>query len=63
MPVGDGGEPLWRLLGLRASYSGQPKALQTALETEANERVIGITVYGPTLPTFGADQAQNVTRF
>jgi len=63
MPLGDNGEPLWRLLGLRASYSGNPHALQQALETEANERVIGITLYGPVVEGFGTAPDQNVTRF
>lgn len=59
MPLGDRGEPLWRLLGLPHSYSGNPRGLMQALETRANDRVVGICVYGPTLPGFGGKPAQD----
>lgn len=59
MPLGDRGEPLWRLLGLPHSYSGSPHGLMQALESQANERVVGICVYGPPQPGFGANPAQN----
>jgi len=59
MPVGDHGEPLWRLLGLPHSFSGNPRGLQQALETHGNERVQGICVYGPQQPGFGNNPNQN----
>jgi len=59
MPVGDRGEPLWRLIGLPHSYNGNPHGLMQALETQGNDRVVGICVYGPPQPGFGANPNQN----
>lgn len=53
MPVGDHGEPLWQLLGLPQSYSGNPTGLQRALETEGNHKILGTVVYGPEVAGFG----------
>jgi len=63
MPVGDHGEPLWRLLGLRSSYNGNPKGLQRALETEANDKVAGICAYGPQVQGFGQDVGRDLFTF
>ena len=60
MPVGEQGERLHQLVGL-PSYSGSPRAFQQALETTANERVFGISVYGPKDPTFLENQNQDKT--
>jgi hypothetical protein len=62
MPVGDNGEPLYQLLGLPYSYSGNPHGFQKALETQANERVIGVSVYAHQSPGFGADHNQDLFR-
>lgn len=63
MPIGEHGEPLWRVLGLRASYTANPRGLQRALEREGNERVIGITVYGPQVQNFGQNPDRDVVNF
>jgi len=63
MPLGDHGEPLWQILGLPHSYSGNPRALMNALETQANDRVVGICVYGPALPDFATDPNGNKLGF
>lgn len=53
MPVGDHGEQLWQLLGLPHSFSGSPGGLQSALETQGNQKVLGTVIYGPAVPDFG----------
>ena len=63
MPVGEGSQPLWRVVGLPSSFSGNPQGLQRALETNTNDRVFGVAVYGPTLPAFGAKPDEPVTNF
>lgn len=60
MPIGEQGERLHQLVGLR-SYSGSPRGFQQALETDANERVFGITAYGPADPAFVQNQNQDKT--
>jgi hypothetical protein len=63
MPVGDHGEPLWKLMGLPGSFSGNPPGLQRALEHDANERVFGLSLYGPAVPNFGADPQAPIFTF
>jgi len=60
MPIGEKGESLHQLVGLR-SYSGSPRAFQEALERDANERVFGIAAYGPAVPGFTENQNQDKT--
>ena len=55
MPIGEHGEPLWKLLGLPMSYSGNPGGLQQALETQGNSKVLGTAIYGPKVEGFGAN--------
>ena len=63
MPIGANGEPLWRVVGLQSSYSGNPRGLLTALEQQANERVAAICVYGPQLQGFAQNPNQNKLTF
>jgi hypothetical protein len=56
MPIGAKGEALYELIGLDHSYSGDPRGFQRALEQEGNERVFGISIYGPRLAGFGRDR-------
>lgn len=62
MPVGEGGEPLWKIIGLRHS-PGTARSLQRALETDGNDRVFGYGVYGPEIRDFGAQPDRDVTEF
>jgi hypothetical protein len=62
MPVGDAGEPLWRVIGLSGNHSAA-RSFQKALEREGNDRVFGIAVYGPELRDFGSRPDQDVTQF
>ncbi len=52
-PIGERGEPLWQVIGLRGN-DWSPHSFQRSLENDANERVFGIAVYGPKLGDFGA---------
>ncbi|MBW2736160.1 MAG: hypothetical protein JRH20_27560 [Deltaproteobacteria bacterium] len=63
MPIGEGGAPLWKVLGLHSSYTGNPRGLLRALETEGNEKVAGICAYGPKVAGFGADVNRNLFSF
>ena len=65
--IGTQGEPLWKIIGLNGSFSGAPKPFQQALEHDANDRVFGLVIYGPSLPQFieagKIDPAQEVFSF
>jgi hypothetical protein len=63
MPVGANGEPLWRVIGLPSSYNGNPRGLMRALETQANDRVAGICVYGPQVQGFPNNPNQDKFTF
>jgi hypothetical protein len=52
MPIGENGESIARIIGIPAS--GEPFSLQRSLETNSNERVFGVGVYGPEQQQFGA---------
>ena len=60
MPIGEKGESLSQLVGLR-SFSAAPRAFQEALERDANERVFGVAAYGPAVPGFTDNQNQDKT--
>lgn len=61
--IGQNGETLAQICGLPHSYNGDPRGLQRALETQANERVFGICSYGPADPSFGQNPNQNQVNF
>jgi hypothetical protein len=61
IPIGEKGETLTQLVGLNHSYSGNPQGFQHALEREANDRVFGISVYGPPVADFTASQNEDKT--
>lgn len=62
VPIGDRGESLSQLVGLGGA-SGDPRGFQRSLESNANERVFGICIYGPDMPDFGRNQNQDVFTF
>lgn len=51
VPIGEKGEPLWKLAGLHGD-NGNPFGFQLELERTGNERVFGLAVYGPALNNF-----------
>jgi len=61
LPVGDHGETLGQLVGV--GTQSHPHYLQKALETQANERVFAVGVYGPAINGFGQNPNQPLFTF
>lgn len=61
LPIGDAGEPLWRVAGLGNSYSANPRGFQKALESLGGDRVFGVAVYGQVLRDFLQTSDRDVT--
>ncbi len=63
MPIGAKGETLAQIVGFAGHYSRHPKTFQKSLETSGNERIIGVAVYGPSIPNFGKSPDQPIVEF
>lgn len=56
MPIGENGENVAKIIGI--PVNGDPFSLQRVLETNSNDRVFGIGLYGPQEPNLGANPNQ-----